>query len=245
MRPCPIDNPQVFQHFQHCPFPDSFDFQLDSFSDVFNPFSLNSFNNDGSVNFPSQSHIEFHGCGAEISNVEALVEHFNTQHRHVLENVLAQGNGYSGSPAAPLPTRTISSSSSNALEPSLSSATHSPQVSFPPTPMSLSQEISKPSKPSDRHSRSSTVSQAGTGNEYEQQRCVWCSPETGERCGQTFPDSEALFTHVNMEHIQKLEKGTHGFLCYWENCKRRGDGKEGFPQRSKIERHMHTHIGRK
>lgn len=245
MGPCPIENPQVFQHFQHCPFPVTFDFQLDSFSDILNPFSLNSFNNDGSVNFPSQSQAQFHGCGAEFSNPEALVEHFNTQHRHALENVLAQSNACSGSAAPQLSARTFSSPSSKAVGPSPPSATHSPHVSFPPTPLSLSQDISNTSKPSSHHSRSSTVSQTGPGNENEPQPCLWCSPETGERCGQVFRDSEALFAHVNSEHIQKLEKGHRGFLCNWENCKRRGDGKEGFPQRSKIERHMHTHIGRK
>lgn len=243
--PCPITNPQVFQHFQHCPFPDTFDFQLDSFSDLFNPFLPNSFNNDGSINFPSQTQSHFHGCGAEISNPEALVEHFNTQHRHVLENVLAQSNAYCGSAASQLPATTLSSPLSKGLGPTPSSATHSPHVSFPLTPLSLSQDTSNHSKPPSHHSRSSTISQAGTGNDNEPQPCLWCSPETGERCGQVFADSEALFAHVNSEHIQKLEKGLHGFLCSWENCKRRGDGKEGFPQRSKIERHMHTHIGRK
>ncbi|OIW35167.1 hypothetical protein CONLIGDRAFT_665807 [Coniochaeta ligniaria NRRL 30616] len=247
MRPCPIDNPQVFQYFQHCPLPNSnsFDFQVDSYSDIDNnPFLMNSFNDDGSINFLAHNHLEFEGCGADISNPEALVEHFNTQHRHMFENVLAHGDAYGGSALPQMPPRTLSSSSSNTLEPSLSSTTHSPQVPFPPTPLSLCHEVSQPSKQSGHHSRSSTVSQVGTCNEYEQQ-CFWCSSETGERCGQIFQDSEALFAHVNAEHIQKLEKGAHGFMCHWENCKRRGDGKEGFPQRSKIERHMHTHIGRK
>ena len=243
--PCLITNPQVFQHFQSCPFPDSFDFQLGSFSDLYNPFSLNSFDNDGTANFSSQNHVQFHGCGAEISNPQALVEHFNTQHRPFLENVLAQGNFYNAAAAPQLPTRILSSSSPYGLEPSLSPATHSPHVSFPPTPLSLSQDISNPQKPSGHQSRSSTVSQGATGTECEQQQCLWCDPETGERCGQIFADSEALFGHVNAEHIQKLEKGAHGFMCCWESCKRRGHAKEGFPQRSKIERHMHTHIGRK
>lgn len=243
-RPCLIDNPQVLQHFQHCPFPSSFDFPIDSYSALDNPFFSNSFNNDGSMSIPSHDHVGFEGCGAEISNPEALIEHFNSQHRHAFENVLAQADAYGGSALPQISPRTLCSSSSHALEPSLSSAMHSPQGPFPPTPLSLCQDISDPSKLPGHNSRSSTVSQSGTGNEYEQQ-CLWCNPETGERCGRIFQDSEALFAHVNEEHIQKLEKGTHGFLCQWENCKRRGDGKEGFPQRSKIERHMHTHIGRK
>ncbi|KAB5536441.1 hypothetical protein GE09DRAFT_327874 [Coniochaeta sp. 2T2.1] len=242
--PCPIDNPQIFQHFQHCPFPNSFDFDFANSFDLNNPFLMNNnLSNQGPFNFSFPSH---EGCGAEISDPEALVEHFNTQHRHALENVLAQGNAYGGSGVPQLTSsRTSSSTSSNALERSLSSATHSPQQgSFPPTPLSLCHDVSGPTKSSGHQSRASTVSQPGT-SEWDKPQCLWCNPVTGQRCGQVFSNSEALFAHVNGEHIQKLEKGASGFLCHWENCKRRGDGKEGFPQRSKIERHMITHIGRK
>lgn len=247
MGPCVLNNPDIFQQFQHCPLPNAFSFGVDSQFDFDDSFSMNNFSNDGHghVHFPSHGGVVFEECGARIPDSAALVEHFNTQHRHLFQNVLAQGNGY-GSPVLPvLSTPTSSSSPSNPLQQSFPSTKQSPaRGTYPPTPLSLCQDSSNQTTASAHHSRSSTVSQTGTGNEWDLQ-CLWCAKGTGEACGQIFANSEALFAHVNAEHIQKLEKGPHGFMCSWENCRRRCDGKEGFPQRSKIERHMHTHIGRK
>jgi uncharacterized C2H2 Zn-finger protein len=206
--------------------------------------SMNNFNIGGSF-MPHPGRVPgFEECGAQIPNPEAFFEHVNTQHRPFVENIFAQVNPFAvATPPLQLARTESTSSSSNVLGPQLSSTSaNTPLDTYPPTPLSLYQEGSKhPRSPG--HSRSSTASLGSSGSEWEQ-RCLWCDPQTNEPCGMIFQTSDALFKHVNADHLQKLEKGPQGFLCNWDKCKRRGDGKEGFPQRSKIERHMHTHIGR-
>jgi hypothetical protein len=75
-------------------------------------------------------------------------------------------------------------------------------------------------------------------------RCLWRAAPGSPICGKTFHDPTVLYEHVVSVHIKTLAKGANGFRCGWEHCPRESDGKDGFPQRSKIERHMQTHIGR-
>jgi hypothetical protein len=86
--------------------------------------------------------------------------------------------------------------------------------------------------------------QVAMGLDWEN-KCLWCEKEGGAVCGQTFGNAEELFTHVNAAHIKSLTKGPTGYTCLWQTCNREAEGKKPFPQRSKIERHMQTHIGRK
>lgn len=235
-RPCVIDDPHVFQH---CHFYNALTPHVEHYSLTDTPFGGHG---HGSANLPFQNDMKLEECGAEIPSPEALVEHFISEHRLTFEKALAQGNARADGSQPLFSERISSDSSTNAFESSIVPSLHSsPHDTFPPTPLSLSQETTEPSI-SSSHSRLNSASQLAAGTEWEQ-RCLWCCQEGGSPCGRIFNDSEALFDHVNTEHIQKLDKGPKGFLCCWENCKRLGDGKDGFPQRSKIERHMHTHIG--
>jgi hypothetical protein len=79
----------------------------------------------------------------------------------------------------------------------------------------------------------------------EEHRCLWREEGSSEICGHLFADAEDLFKHASETHIKNAQKGAQGFRCGWDDCPRSEVGAAGFPQRSKIERHMQTHIGRK
>jgi uncharacterized Zn-finger protein len=189
------------------------------------------------------------GCGREISNPEEFVNHFNTEHRHSFANCMPFGL-LSNQRKRFLPDLDIkleqSPYSSIDISPSLTATrqSSSPHEPFPPTPQSL--PLQRPGTSSrvqsTCHSRSSSTLPVAQGTH----RCLWCSNEGSEPCGRVFADAEGLHSHVRDEHIKTMEKqGSDGFVCCWEGCRRDEGGKKGFPQRSKIERHMQTHIGRK
>jgi hypothetical protein len=73
--------------------------------------------------------------------------------------------------------------------------------------------------------------------------CSWRDPDSKDRCGRHFADEKELHEHVLKSHIRNLEKGDQGYICCWQDCKRSCGEKPGFSQRSKIERHMQTHVG--
>jgi hypothetical protein len=79
----------------------------------------------------------------------------------------------------------------------------------------------------------------------EEHRCLWRDEGSSNVCGRVFADAEELFKHASETHIKHAQKGAQGFRCGWDDCPRSEAGAAGFPQRSKIERHMQTHIGRK
>lgn len=88
----------------------------------------------------------------------------------------------------------------------------------------------------------STLVTLQPGDEF---KCFWCETAESVPCGLEFGNAEELHKHVVSDHVRTLPKGPNGFCCGWEKCRRGQDGKPGFPQRSKIERHMQTHTGSK
>jgi hypothetical protein len=71
--------------------------------------------------------------------------------------------------------------------------------------------------------------------------CIWEASE-GVMCGLTFRDESELQTHVQSVHTACLRK-SNGFYCMWRGCARRSTGKDGFAQRSKLDRHIQSHTG--
>lgn len=234
--------------FGHCHFPHVFN--TDSFGNSFtniSPFPAPDGNSYGGFNHAPHdrsTRTRWGDCGRQISNPHDFVNHFNAEHRDVFVNSMLQADMTRRALPCLVTRPDHSPYSTNIISRALSATPHtsSPQEPFPPTPKSLSQRPGTGSRlTSACHSRSSSAVQVTTGAH----RCLWCNDESGEPCGRIFADAEDLHVHVSQDHIKTMEKrGPDGFVCCWENCKRDEGGKKGFPQRSKIERHMQTHIGR-
>ena len=77
--------------------------------------------------------------------------------------------------------------------------------------------------------------------------CLWCSYSGGEPCKQVFDSAGGLHRHVLDAHTHQLKRGANGmFSCGWQGCTRcEGEGKNGFLQKSKVDRHMQVHTGSK
>ncbi|KAK2069471.1 hypothetical protein P8C59_004052 [Phyllachora maydis] len=81
------------------------------------------------------------------------------------------------------------------------------------------------------------------GNEHV---CFWCEPGSEQQCGMGFNNTKELNEHVVNQHIKELTKKDHCYHCGWLDCQRPKTMKTpGFAQRSKLERHMQTHVGHK
>ncbi|TLD23125.1 hypothetical protein PspLS_07536, partial [Pyricularia sp. CBS 133598] len=73
--------------------------------------------------------------------------------------------------------------------------------------------------------------------------CLWLD-DMGIPCGHIFEDAAQLNRHVIEDHLRYLQKEHNEYLCRWMGCKRQcKTEKKGFPQKSKIERHLQTHTG--
>lgn len=237
-RPCPLDDPQ---NYPYCHIP------------LYNnnnssPVPFGQYNSVGPDLQMTQSFVE---CGAEIHDPESFLAHFNSQHRphftttggpnllrtaaaiHNSRGVLASTEVMSP-PATPLDTS----------DSGRSSGTPSPL-----TPLSNSIEMSDSKQGSLPHARSTSIASfASTSVDLsgeEEHRCLWRDEGSPHICGHIFADAEELFRHASETHIRHAQKGEQGFRCGWDDCPRSEPGAAGFPQRSKIERHMQTHIGRK
>lgn len=236
---CPINDPKFFQecHFRH-PTPDGdpqqqMDALLGSFLDTY-----------GGNNFQVPDAHDGVECGIKLDSMEAYVKHFNDQHRHQLA-VAATLSGQ-----AALNSASMDASSHTSSVGSMTSTLNSTPGTSPLTPFSVNTEIFETARARRGHrqalSRSSSLSSRASqvtlqpGDEF---RCFWCDSTDGVPCCQEFHNAEELHQHVIADHVSNLDKGPDGFCCGWEKCRRGEDGRAGFPQRSKIERHMQTHTG--
>ncbi|EAA36236.3 zinc finger protein [Neurospora crassa OR74A] len=199
-------------------------------------------------------------CGFEASDPEAYIRHFNTQHRPYFTNTepsksnnsngqlalpnLIPGSGGVRSSRTLAATEALSSSPATPLDTSDSGA--SMNTPSPLTP--VSEAKTRAQSPS--HTRSSSADTSETSysdnmdGDNDEHKCLW-REDSGKLCAQTFTEAGDLFDHVSNVHIKHASKGNYGFLCAWDDCPRSHPGVHGFPQRSKIERHMQTHIGHK
>lgn len=234
-RPCPLDDPQNYQYC-HMPLP------LHNGSADFGHF--NSVGSDFHMN---RGFIE---CGAEIRDAESFLAHFNSQHRPYfttsLPNFLrasteAQHNQHI------LPSTEAVSPPATPLD--TSDSGRSSGTPSPLTPLSNSVEMTHTKPDSSLHLRSISITSSadhsldlGVADEH---RCLWREEGSSSICGELFADAEELFKHASETHIKHAQKGAQGFRCGWDDCPRSEASAAGFPQRSKIERHMQTHIGRK
>jgi hypothetical protein len=230
---CPLDDPQTYQYC-HMPLPS-------------NPSAFGQFNPVNSAFQMNQSFVE---CGAEIHDAESFLMHFNAQHRPYfttsMPNLLRASAGarHDGHVLASTEVMSPPATPLDTSDSGRSSATPSPL-----TPLSNSVEMTDAKPDSSLHLRSiSTASSIDPSLELaaeEEHRCLWREEGSSSICGQLFEDSEELFKHASETHIKHAQKGVQGFRCGWDDCPRSETGATGFPQRSKIERHMQTHIGRK
>ncbi|KAK3330378.1 hypothetical protein B0H66DRAFT_59477 [Apodospora peruviana] len=238
-RPCLLDDPRTYGN-GNCPFPFSYN----------NP---TQFGHLPPLDQNLQMNQDLTECGAQISNPEAFLAHFNEQHRPYYRELLSNIQDPVPDPReaqdeSVLPSsETLSQSPTTPFDTSDSGA--SANTPSPLTPLSNSVDMSdaKPRSPSPARSTTVESSASGTvemGPDYEH-KCLWRDEGSTEVCGVSFTSSEELFNHAVNKHIKYATKGDHGFSCGWDDCPRSAHGASGFPQRSKIERHMQTHIGHK
>ncbi|KAK3394080.1 hypothetical protein B0H63DRAFT_444270 [Podospora didyma] len=214
-RPCPLDDPR---NYLNCHIPAVYN----------NPPPFSHYGSGNGA--PMLMSRELPVCGAETDDPDAFLAHFNTQHRPFFtgdpqslmarlgcgdEAILPSTEDRSPSSATPLDT-TDSGISSNTPDPL--------------TPLSNSMDMSDVKDSASSLSRSQSVSSSvgtpvGTGPDDEH-KCLWQEEGSTTICGRIFEDSGELFVHAADAHIRVA-------------------GAVGFPQRSKIERHMQTHIGHK
>jgi len=256
-RPCPLDDPQ---NYTYCHFP------------LYNaPGMFNQYNSVGSNVQMGQAFVE---CGAEIHDPQSFLEHFNTQHRPQFtsaglviptfssQSVQPRQGGHggqtgqsvqngqseqSGLASNALPSTESMSSPITPLD--TSDSGRSSNTPSPVTPLSNSVEMSDGKPECSPHIRGTSVASFASNSVdigvEEEHRCLWRNDGSSQVCGQLFADAEELFKHTSEVHIKNAQKGAQGFRCGWDDCPRSEPGAAGFPQRSKIERHMQTHIGRK
>ena len=187
-------------------------------------------------------------CGAQITSPDDFIQHFNAEHRQDLANAMSTRLG--GNQTLLSAGASTTTSSANPFDISLLSSQESLKNPSPLTPLSTPHEPLENDYAKHQYSPSHLslpdADHTTTAIETEwEHKCLWCHDLGSEPCGKIFADAGELFTHVNTAHIKHLVKGPKGFRCGWETCRREDDGKDGFPQRSKIERHMQTHIERK
>ncbi|KAK4192695.1 putative zinc-responsive transcriptional regulator [Podospora australis] len=247
-RPCPLDDPQIYRYCHMPVYNDNNQF------DHFNSTSSFSSNLQMNQGMPGE-------CGTEIHDPESFAAHFFAQHK---DYYLSQHKDHfqTNNMNQLVPTSSTSSSrdgtvlaSTETVSPpapglDISDTTASLGTPSPLTPLSTNIEMPDVKTESVSHTRSTSIASSGDDSvkldsSNDEHRCLWREVGGTEICGLVFSDAEALFRHASNVHIKHAQKGERGFRCGWDDCPRSALGAEGFPQRSKIERHMQTHIGHK
>lgn len=239
--PCPLGDPSIYTQ---CHMP------VFNNTDAFNQFNLQQMNQLNQINQRNQLNQMLQECGAQYHDPEAYAAHFFSHHKVQFANMPPPPSTRPGQMRGFQNHNIISARETmSPPEPALdtSDTTASLGTPSPLTPTSTNVEMTDV-----KHSRSlsivtSTDDDDNVKMETEEHRCLWREEGASEICGFVFDDAEALFRHASNCHIKHAQKrpGDQGFRCGWDDCPRSAPGASGFPQRSKIERHMQTHIGRK
>lgn len=231
-RPCLLDDPR---NYPNCRMP------------MYN--SLGSFDAQyGSLDSDLQLNQNVVACRAEVHDPEFFLEHFNQRHRDFFAaNVHQSPLDSTMQQTAVIPSiEAMSSSPTTPLDPLDSpDSDESSSTPSPLTPMSTSVDTSDFKEEVGSPPGRSMSLVLSDDTHHHIHRCLWREEGGGDICGQIFPGPEELFNHASNAHIKNAKKGNQGFRCGWQECPRSDAGAAGFPQRSKIERHMQTHIDRK
>ena len=242
-QPCPLDDPETYSYC-HMPLSNTSPAGFAQFGSVSPNFHM------------SQRFVE---CGAEIHDAESFLAHFNSQHRQYLTASLPNVHAPLNNPALARQPQHILASTETMSPPATpldtSDSGRSSGTPSPLTPLSNSVEMTdvKPEGSIVHHRRSTSVASSTEEDADasldlgadEEHRCLWREEGAHAICGLVFADAEELFRHASDVHIKHAQNGSQGFRCGWDDCPRSEQGATGFPQRSKIERHMQTHIGRR
>lgn len=239
-RPCPLDDPRNYGN-GNCHLPVVYQ----------NPALFNRLHSI--MEEPDmQMNQLFPECGAEISNPEAFLAHYHEQHRPAYRELMSSLQDSIQNPIRPQQQDAMVPNDANSQSPETpfdtSDSGASANTPSPLTPLSHSVEMTdvKPACPSPSRSMTEESESGTVDMEADcEHKCLWRDNPALDVCGQIFASSEELFTHAVNKHIKHAVKGADGFSCGWHACPRSVQGASGFPQRSKIERHMQTHIGRK
>lgn len=232
--PCPLDDPL---NYPYCHIP-------------LYPAAHMTFNQFDSVGPEFQMTRGLVECGAEIRDPESFLAHFNSQHRpHFISGApdALRASSLAKQDGTILASCVVTSPPATPLHTSDSGASW--ETPSPLTPLSNSVDMSDAKPETSPRVRSASVASSASNpvelGSDEEHRCLWRDQGSSDVCGQIFADAEELFKHASETHIKHVQKGAQGFRCGWDDCPRSEAGAAGFPQRSKIERHMQTHIGRK
>ncbi|KAJ9142152.1 Zinc-responsive transcriptional regulator ZAP1 [Pleurostoma richardsiae] len=239
--PCPIDNPMWYHqcHFPHFPTENVSQNHVPPVPDFWSSQVLHNCKPDE--------------CGVKNTDPQAFVRHFNQEHRPFIFGTSLQASPMPQGQHIQSPPGLTPSSSMSPLDVAIKSVPLSPAtLSSPCTPLPKEgAAVDVPfnglgdaafPRPSSSASMTSQITMT-PGDEY---KCFWCdSSDKIDICGIVFRNADELHEHVIQSHVKNLERKDTGFSCGWQQCRRGAQGKKGFPQRSKIERHMQTHTGSK
>lgn len=159
--------------------------------------------------------------------------------------------------SSPSPGRNTPFSSTSWLEPSEFSFCRKTNLADRPAPpgkrrrtnlkrhstSALSPDGSPPTAEDIKCSARATSSESRT---EQRPTCLWMSHGDGDAegarpCMQSFDSAAELHEHIKKDHTSQLQRS---YSCRWSGCVR-FDNVNDFKQRSKLERHMVTHSGRK
>lgn len=218
-RPCLLDDPHIYPI---CPMPT----YVQPHEDLSNTYN----------GHPYAHQSEVVKCGAELRDPQQYIEHFNLEHRQFFETSAQRplGNHTAMRNQSLL---TSAEASASSPETALGSPESGDAMNTPSPLTPMSNDAQEEGVSNNRHM--SIVSTENNGNVHQ---CLWRDEDMTEICGHVAFTAEDLFLHVSNVHIKNARRGDLGFRCGWHECPRSEADTAGFPQRSKIERHMQTHI---
>ncbi|KAL8295391.1 hypothetical protein RB600_001060 [Gaeumannomyces tritici] len=248
--PCLLEHPQLHGH--QCPCDDSFFFTaLDS---------------NGPMDWDNPSALAS-DCSAHWTSGDELLQHWHMQHRamflhphhqqHPLDRPLEHEFGAISShgrlhtpPFMPSQDDSLAVHAHHPLASSpATTLTHDPSTIATPLTGASTAFSPPPTTPAGLNENGVVPNEGSRAGDPEAVgeafQCLWCDSPGASCCGQVFDNPKDLNLHVIGYHVKMLERSDGGYVCGWQGCKRSSEGKKGFPQKSKIERHVQTHTGEK
>ena len=165
-----------------------------------------------------------------------MIQHIWSDHQQLMFSQLMQPSATSMLPPGQSPLPQLGGTSSmTSLSEHDSWPSSFPQTGLPTPQLSASDETPVPSPTPLSSSKTELCSSDGA------HVCQW--RDSSSECGQSFQSAEDLHKHVLSAHTSAAQRDEAGsFSCRWADCSRgHGQGADGFPQKSKLDRHLQTH----
>ena len=189
-------------------------------------------------------------CGLKLPDMPAMVKHFWTEHIPPVPMAPAPLSHEAGAMFRMPSSASVESSAFHAADTSfghrVTPSSHGATPLTPPDEGETRQSFSGFSLEVGDYSTASRPSTSSglsvkTDGSNQIAKCLWCSTSGDSACELVFANAHELQAHVKADHLASLSKEAieQTFLCGWLGCDRRHT--KGFPQRSKLERHIQAH----